>query len=165
MSDRTVRVSPDLATIVHANARLDAQTGEARREADVLTGLVSLLTRPLDLDAMLHRVMDGAQELCGCDQTAIALRTVAGNEVVFRCWSGAGYPSTPIEPGQGGGGAALATGRPFRTENCAEDPRITKDDLSSVRPRQVMAQLVVPIVAADSIEGLFYAETVTISKR
>ncbi|MBI2162455.1 MAG: GAF domain-containing protein, partial [Candidatus Rokubacteria bacterium] len=61
-----------------------------------------------------------------------------------------------ITPGRGAGGHVLVTGRPFRTENYATDPRITKDYLDWALQDGVVAEVAVPIPGDAQIEGLLY---------
>src|SRR5258708_25508456 len=68
------------------------------------------------------------------------------------------YRNRRVEPGRGVGGQVLVTGRPFRTGNYAEDPRVTKDYLLWAPEDATVAALALPIRIGDRIEGLLYAQ-------
>jgi PAS domain S-box-containing protein len=149
------------AALAMENARLYAEAERRRREAEIVADLARGINASLDLDTVLQRVADAAKELCGSDQAVIALRDGDSEAMAFRCWTGAGYAgyaTLRIQPGKGAGGQVLRTGRPFRTDNYAEDDRITKDYLESTRANGIIAQMVVPIRSEGGVEGLLYAE-------
>jgi len=154
------RAFGDRAALALENARLYAEADRRRREAEVLADLLARISGSPDLDTILQRVAEGARELCRGDQAVIALRDVTTDAMVVRYWAGTqeAYSSVTIEPGKGSGGHVLLTRRPFRTASYAEDGRITKDYLDSVRANRVIAQLVVPILTEARVEGLIYAE-------
>jgi CheY-like chemotaxis protein len=138
-----------------------AESERRRVEAEMLAQLAGKISASLNLDTILQQVAEGAKELCHCEQATIALREPGSEAMRFRYWAGAkyeGYPRLQIESGKGSGGQVLLTGRPFRTDNYAADPRITKDYLASVEANQVVTQLIVPIRSEARIEGLLYAE-------
>jgi PAS domain S-box-containing protein len=147
------------AAIAIQNARLFAEAEWRRREAEVLAELVSSINTSLDLDTVLQRVAKGAEELCGSDIGGVAVREPGAEGLVYRYRVGtrAGWDSVRFEPGKGAGGLVLLTGRPFRTDNYAEDLRITKEYLEFARQEGTNALLVVPIRIGQRVEGLLYA--------
>jgi PAS domain S-box-containing protein len=158
---RLAEAFADQAAVSLENARLYAETERRRQEAEVLADLVGRIGSVFDLDSILQRVADGAKELCRADQAVIALRDNVTEAMMFRYWADApyeGYSGLQVEPGKGSGGQVLATGRAFRTQNYAEDARITREYIESVQTNRVVAQLVVPIHGDDRIEGLLYVE-------
>lgn len=155
------RKPPDRGRLTRDIARLQTEAARRRREDELFAEVISKINASLDLDAILQRVAEAAKELVHSDQAVIALRDPSSPAMVFRHWAGArygDYASLRIEPGKGSGGQVLRTRRPFRTDNYAEDPRITKDYLASVRANRVIAQMVLPIQAGDLLEGLLYVE-------
>ncbi|HEX4996574.1 MAG TPA: ATP-binding protein, partial [Methylomirabilota bacterium] len=61
-----------------------------------------------------------------------------------------------IKPGRGAGGLVLESGRPFRSDNMAEDSRITQAHGDFVEIEGLVATLVVPIMVEGRVEGLLY---------
>ncbi len=145
------------AALAVDNARLYEEAERRRREAEVLAELASSVTTSLDRETVLQRIAEGAKELCGSDLAKIGLREPGSDGVVCRYWVGARY-NTPVgvESGKGIGGQVLATGRPFRTDGYAEDPRFSKDYLEVVARERVVTALAVPIRIADRVEGVLY---------
>jgi GAF domain-containing protein len=148
----------DQAAIAIDKARLYADAERRRDEAEVVADLAREINASLDLDTVLQRVAEGARRLCAADLARIALRPPDAASAVIRHFPGARFPDwdgVTIEPGRGSGGSVLATGEPFRTDDYAADPRITKDDVSVEREGTV-AEMVVPITGAQRVEGLLY---------
>ncbi len=151
----------DQAAMALESARLFEETERRRREAEVVAGLAQQINASLDLDTVLARVSEAVQDLCGADLAWIALSERDSEVMVIRHWPGArdgNYAGTRIVPGKGMGGQVLLTGRPFRTDDYAHDPRITKDYLAIAEREGVVTALVVPISPDVRIEGLLYAE-------
>ena len=67
------------------------------------------------------------------------------------------YTGIRIVPGQGLGGQVLLTGRPWRTDDYATDPRFRPTYLVPAREGGHLAVLAVPIRIAARVEGLLYA--------
>ena len=149
----------DQAGTAISNARLFEDVERRRQEAEAVAELTRAISATLDLDAVLELVAEHAKALCRSDFALIALRTPDAAGMTFQHRPGAcyeHYDTIKIEPGRGAGGQVLTTGRPFRTTNYAEDPRITKDYLPAARAEGVVALLVVPIRTDGEIEGLLY---------
>jgi signal transduction histidine kinase/CheY-like chemotaxis protein len=147
------------AAVALDNAILFVEAGRQRREAEVLADLARSINAAQDVSTVLQRVVDGAKELCGCDLTGVALRETETGAVVMR--NRAGDYRRPqerlvIEPGRGAGGLVLESGRPFRSENMAEDPRITRHYAHLIEIEGLVATLVVPIMVEGRVEGLLY---------
>ena len=123
-------------TQLEASKRLEAAAKQRRREAEVLAELARTINAALDVGTVLQRVTDGARELCNSDGAAIALREPGAEAAVIRYWSGMPYQGchgVRIEPGRGIGGLVLATGRPFRTDQYAQDPRLSQAYLPTIQ--------------------------------
>jgi len=147
------------AAVALDNAILFVEAGRQRREAEVLADLARSINAAQDVSTVLQRVVDGAKELCGCDLTGVALRETETGAVVMR--NRAGDYRRPqerlvIEPGRGAGGLVLESGRPFRSENMAEDPRITRHYAHLIAIEGLVATLIVPIMVEGRVEGLLY---------
>ncbi len=172
LNDRApFRLGPDDADLIASftaqaalairNARLYAEAERGRREADVFAELARDLNASLDLDVVLQRVADAARELCKADLARIALRRPGSEAMAFHYIAGTLYPAyrdIPVEPGKGVGGQVLLTGRPFRTDDYANDPRITKDYVEAVRADSVVAVMGVPVRVESRVEGLLFVD-------
>jgi len=147
------------AAVAVDNAALFVEARRRRREAEVLAELARSINAAHDLGTVLQRVVDGAKELCGCDLTSVALREVATGSIVMRNRAGefrGPEQALVIEPGKGAGGLVLQSGRPFRSEDMARDPRITRDYQRIIETEGLVTTLVVPIMLEGRLEGLLY---------
>ncbi len=154
--DLAVTIGSQTALAIE-RAQLHAESERRRREAEVFAELARTINASLELSTVLRSVARWARELCRADSSTIALRE--GEAMVFRYWFGR-RSETPVrvESGKGAGGQVLLNGRPFRTDDYVNDPRITKDYLASARAEGLVAELVVPIHIGDRIEGLLYVD-------
>jgi signal transduction histidine kinase len=151
MVERTAQLDTSL--------RMEADTEQRRREAEVLAELARTINAALEMDTILQRVTDGARELCNSDGAAIALCEPGGEAAVIRYWAGRpyhGFQGMQIEPGEGIGGLVLATGRPYRTDDYGQDPRLSQAYRAVTQAGGTVAVLVVPIRRGVHIEGLLY---------
>ncbi len=154
----------DRLALVVQQARLHARERAARaeaeaasREARILAELNRAISMALSLDEVLQRVTEGAKEVCGSDWAHISLRDGEADALVVRYEIGALQPlagTLRIEAGKGMEGEVLVTGRPFRTEDYAADPRIDPSYLDEARRQGVVAQLAVPILLDDRVAGV-----------
>ena len=147
------------AAVALDNAILFVEAGRQRREAEVLAELARSISTAQDVSTVLQRVVDGAKELCRCDLTSVALRETASGAIVMRNRAGE-YRGTQerfvVEPGRGAGGLVLESGRPLRSDNMADDPRITQAYAHVIALEGLVASLVVPIMVEGRVEGLLY---------
>ncbi|MBI2461396.1 MAG: GAF domain-containing protein, partial [Candidatus Rokubacteria bacterium] len=146
----------DHTALALERARLIGETQAQRQEAEVLAELASTITASLDLDTVLERVAKGARELCGSDMAdpdsdAMVLRYLVGTRYQQ-------YDTFRIEAGKGSGGLVVSTGCPFRTDDYAADPRISKDYLEVAQVEGIVAELVVPIQIEGRVEGLLFVQ-------
>jgi len=135
------------------------ETERRRREAEVLAQITREINASLDVDKVLPRVADGARDLCGSDLVGIALRSTESDAMVFRYWAGVRGINTGALKVAGGRGLAahvLETGRPFRTDDYARDPRVRGAYVEQARTETIGALMAVPIRVGDRIEGLIY---------
>jgi GAF domain-containing protein len=152
------------AAIAVENARLYEAARRDQREAEIVASVAQKLSASLELDTILQEVVEGAREACGSDFAEIALRESGSGAVVLRYASEAPVAALPrleIAPGKGVGGQILLTGAPFRTDNYAEDPRITKDYLPRAQGLGAVTELGVPIRIEQTIEGLIFVDNRT----
>lgn len=159
-----VQAFADQAAVALGNARLYADAEQRRVEAETLTGLVRTISATLDLDAVLRHVAAAGRELCGSDIAHIVLRDAESDTMFDRY--GVGQVTEPadfphMERGKGAGGIAWSTGRPFRTANRPDDPRVRDHHAETVAREGVIASLVVPIWISGQVEGLVYVENRT----
>jgi GAF domain-containing protein len=156
---RLAQAFADQASVALENARLYADAERGRVEAETLSGLVRSITATLDPASVLRRVAGAARELCGSDIAHILLRDAESDTMFARYGVGhaVGEADAPrIARGRGAGGQAWSTGRPFRTANRPNDPRIRDDYPEAARREGVIATLVVPIWISGQVEGLLY---------
>ena len=151
----------DHAAMALEGARLFEETERRRREAEVVATLARQINASLDLDTVLARVSEAAKGLCSTDLAWIALSDRDSGAMTMRYAPGARttkHLNLVIEPGKGMGGQVLLTGRPFRTDNYTEDPRLIHDYAGVALDEGVVTALVVPIQTEGRIEGLLYVE-------
>src|SRR6266446_3145244 len=151
----------DQAALTLENARLFADEEHRRREAEILAELARTIGGTLDLETVLRRVTEAAQELCRSQGAVIGLRVPGSDAVRLRYWTAAGYDTladTCIEPGQGLGGLVLVERRPMRTSDYLRDPRIGDHYQQRIRRLGIHAQMAVPVLIEDRVEGLLYVD-------
>jgi GAF domain-containing protein len=156
---RLAQAFADQAAVALENARLYADAERRRVEAETLSGLVRSITATLDPPSVLRRVAGAARELCGSDSAHILLRDAESDTMFARYGVGqaVGDADAPrIARGRGAGGQAWSTGRPFRTANRPDDPRVRDDYPEAIKREGVIATLVVPIWISGQVEGLLY---------
>ena len=78
------------------NAGLYADAKTRRREAEVMAEVVAAINASLDLDTVLRRIAEGAEELCRSEVAAIALRDPATGAMLLRYRTQAGAAGDPI---------------------------------------------------------------------
>ncbi|MGH7279125.1 MAG: GAF domain-containing protein, partial [Candidatus Rokuibacteriota bacterium] len=163
--DEDLWLAEDLAqraAVAIDNAALYEQAERRRREAETLAELARTVNASGDIDTLLQRVVDGARDVSGADLAAILLVDPASGVAVPRYRAGGmrsgRYDALRIAPGLGAGGQVLLTGRPFRTANYLEDPRIGAEYRWLAEEQGIVSLLVVPIRIEDRIAGLLYAD-------
>jgi PAS domain S-box-containing protein len=141
--------------------RAAGEAEQRRREAQVLAELARTLNASLDLDTVLQRVVEGARELCHSDVAMIALRDQTAEAMIMRHMVGSTYQGIKnlrVEPGKGVGGQVLLTGRPFRTDDYANDPSLRRGFVELIKEQGVVSLIAVPIRIGERIEGLLYSD-------
>ena len=146
----------DQAALALQNARLYEEAERRRHEAEVLADITARTSASFDLETILQRVAEGAQEISGCDQSLIALREPPSGELIARHWSGT--PSSDgalwIRPGKAVGDQVLLTARAFRTEDYTNDARICDEHVALAEASGLRALICVAIGSAPGIEGV-----------
>ncbi|MBI4255732.1 MAG: PAS domain S-box protein, partial [Candidatus Rokubacteria bacterium] len=153
---RIMRTFAAQAALALENARLFEETERRRREIELTAELAHAIGATLDLDTVLQRITDGAKDLLGSDVASIGLREPDTGALRARYRVGARIPADPvgeIRPGQGLGGRILASGRPVRTDNYAEDPALSRDFAAQIAREGIVTGLGVPILIDGRVEG------------
>ncbi len=151
----------DQAALTLEHARLFADEERRRREAEVLAELARTIGATLDLETVLRRVTEAAQELCRSDGAVIGLRIPESDAVLLRYWTAPWYTDLTrrrVEPGKGLGGLVLAQRRPVRTSDYLGDPRISSDYREQISQLRIGAKMAVPVLIEDRVEGLLYVD-------
>src|SRR6266446_246729 len=89
--------------------------------------------------------------------SVFGMRVPGSDAVRLRYWTAAWYDTladTCIEPGQGLGGLVLVERRPMRTSDYLRDPRIGDHYQQRIRRLGIHAQMAVPVLIEDRVEGL-----------
>ncbi len=147
------------AALALENSRLYEESERRRRESEVFASVAQAITSSLDLDTVLRRITDSAKELVGSDLAMIGFREGESETVTVRHRVGSRYMTDrgfSIEPGKGFGGQALASGRPMRTDDYANDPAVGKEYLGAVLKDESVSAMVVPIKSEGRVVGLLY---------
>jgi PAS domain S-box-containing protein len=148
-----------IARDITAQRQAEAEVEHRRQEAELLAEIAQSLSASLDLDTVLQRVVSGAQELCRSERALIMLREPGSEVLVGRYETGTPYMAFTglrVEPGKGLGGQVFLTGRPWRTDNYAADPRFSKEYVAGARAAGNLATIGVPILIGARVEGVLY---------
>jgi K+-sensing histidine kinase KdpD len=139
------------------SARLLREARTRQREAELIADLAQTLDASSSLDAVLARLIDRVRELCRADVASIAVRQPGTG--VFAVQQPVGAPSgggAEITPGVGASGQVLLTGRPFRSNDYASDPRIGEEHRAAVRAAGLVGVMSVAVRIGERIEALLF---------
>jgi len=156
----------DQAAVAVENARLYEEATRERRESEVVAALAAEINRSLDLDHVLQQVAEATTALCHGDVTHIALSEPGSDAPRLRLAVGARIDADPdlrLGPGKGLGGRVLTTGRPLRTPDAREDPRIHPDHRRLIEAEGIRSGMVVPVLGEGRVEGLIYVSRRTVA--
>jgi hypothetical protein len=156
----------DQAAVAVENARLYEEATRQRRESEVVAALAAEINRSLDLDHVLQQVAEATTALCHGDVTHIALSEPGSDAPRLRLAVGARIDADPdlrLGPGKGLGGRVLTTGRPLRTPDAREDPRIHPDHRRLIEAEGIRSGMVVPVLGEGRVEGLIYVSRRTVA--
>jgi len=138
------------AALALENARLYEEAERRRREAQVVADISRTINASLDVDTVLQQVVEGARTLCRSDGARIALREAETGVYAFRYWvdrEHEGYAGVRVETEPGSLGELVRQKRrPVRTS------------AAEASGEGFGAQMAVPIVIGDEIEGLLYVD-------
>ncbi|HEV8672973.1 MAG TPA: GAF domain-containing protein [Methylomirabilota bacterium] len=151
----------DQAALALERAQLYDEANRGRREAEVIAEVARRLAASLELSSLLQRVVEAARELTGSDLAHIALRDPSSGAMVFDYWAGGryeGHQTFQVLPGKGVGGQVLLSGQPFRTDDYARDPRLSKDYVATIEAEGIVASMAVPIVIEERVDGLLFVD-------
>ena len=158
---RLAEAFADHAAVALENARLFTEAEARRREAELMADLARAVSRSLDVDTVLQQVTAAAKDLCDADLARIALWDERREGMVYRYTVGTrvpGHERVVLVPGKGLGGEVMTTGRPARTADVLNDPRLHPDYVSMIRAEGSTAVLVAPIAMGPRVEGLLYVD-------
>ncbi len=146
------------AAIAIESARLYADAERRRSEAETLADVARDLAEHHDLDAVLARIVQGANDLCGGDVTSVALRDAEG---LFSARHVLGarndtYRRFRIAPGLGIGGRAVASGQPERVAEREAWPPMPREYEEVIDSEGLRSALAVPIFVDGTAEGVLY---------
>jgi PAS domain S-box-containing protein len=151
----------DQAALTLEHARLFAEEGRRRREAEVLADLTRTIGAAPELATVLQRVTEAARELCRSDGAVVGLRLPESDTVLMRHWTSPWYgelAGSRVEPGQGLGGLVLVERRPWRTDDYLQDMRLSPHYRERMGRLGIRAQMAVPVLIDDRVEGLLYVD-------
>jgi GAF domain-containing protein len=143
-------------------SRSSSASETARRTGAALAEVARLLARSLDPDVVARLVADSVRSLLGGQPSVVyRLDREAGNLVAIAISgdTGPGFGDrVVIPPGMGSVGVAVATRKPFTTEDLLTAPRVTFDE--SVRTRVAQgpfrSALAVPLLVKDQVIGALF---------
>ena len=138
------------AALALDNARLYEEAERRRREAEVMAEISRTINASLDVDTVLQQVVEGARTLCRSDGARIALREAETGIYPFRYW---------VDPQHAGYADRLAeTGAGSLAELVRQRRRPVRATASDISHEGFGAQMAVPILIGDEIEGLLYVD-------
>src|SRR5262249_5617659 len=108
-----------------------------------------------------RRVAEAARELCRSDGAVVGLREPGAEAVRLRYWTAPWYDAlaeTSVRPGEGLGGRVLRERRPMRTGDDRRAPRVGDRYQECIRRLGIAAQMAVPVLIEDRVEGLLYVD-------
>ena len=148
------------SAIAIRNAQLYDEAERRGRQAETLAVLARTIGASLDLDVVLQQAVEATRDLLKSDRAQIALLDHEADVMVLRYGAprrlGRAFEGFCIERGKGLGGRAWALGRPIRTDNYVNDPRLSGEYHALVREVGLVTVLVVPIFIGADVEGLLY---------
>ncbi|HWN14922.1 MAG TPA: ATP-binding protein, partial [Candidatus Dormibacteraeota bacterium] len=147
----------------HARAR-EQESALRERQAHAIARVAHALAASPDLDTVLRTAVDAVRTLVRAGSGRIALVDETGRLIVrySTAFSTAMPTGFEIERGHGVGGLAWATGKPVRTDDFVNDPRFRESRyLSIAQADHIASCLTVPIVTAEAVVGVIYANQST----
>lgn len=145
--------------IAVANHRLTQQTDRRLGALAFLNETGQAITSTLDLDRILHLLLEKVRELLQIDATSIALRDEQTGELVFEAASGSGAADVigvRMKPGAGIAGWVAETGKPLLVRDVYNDPRFFEgiDRKTGIKTQAILC---IPIVLKGRVVGVIEA--------
>ncbi|MFQ5409566.1 MAG: GAF domain-containing protein [Anaerolineales bacterium] len=145
----------DQAASAIDKAELYRQAENRAYQLQTLNQIAQTLLATLDLDKVLHLILDNAVGLIACEAGTLFLTDEDTGDYIFRVTSGAGEEllGSRIPAGRGIVGAAATSGKPVVVDNTQDDPRWFQavDERSGFVTR---AALAVPLGIGDRSVGV-----------
>ena len=155
----TLNAFADHIAIAVANHRLEQKTDRRLRELAFLVKAGQAISSTLNLDRILHLLLEQVRDLLGIDASSIALRDEQTGELVFEVASGEGAVGVlgiRLQPGQGIAGWVAETGKPLLVQDVYKDSRFFPD-IDKKTGMTTQAILCVPIVLKGRVVGIIEA--------
>ena len=147
----------DQVAVALQNARLFQERGQLLQDMAVINTVGQAITSVLDLEAVLHQIVDVTK--ARFDQYFVGITLVEGDRLIFRSGSTVGNSEKRFQPGQlsmdlhdesGLIAEAVRTGEPVLTNDVLDDPRyLPLEDLPDTR-----SELSLPIKAKGRVIGV-----------
>jgi len=140
--------------------RLYREEERGRKEAEAFATLAKDLSRPLDLDQVLARLVKEATVLGQADLAFLALVEADGQALSIRAQTGAVsslLAGVMLPRGRGMVGKALETGLPCVTDEYLQDPLFSHDFDPGARAEGIVAQVAIPILHEGAPLGVLLA--------
>ncbi len=144
------------AAIALQNARLYQQLQLRHTQLETLTEISRTLAATLDMDAVLHLIIQKAMALLDCQAASLLLVDPAQRELVVQVALGLGGPTwsnkrLPLDAGFAG--YVVRTGQPLSVDDAQNDPRYDHLVESSIE-QPIRSLLCVPLVKTDQVFGV-----------
>ncbi|HEX9076525.1 MAG TPA: HD domain-containing phosphohydrolase [Anaerolineae bacterium] len=137
------------------NARLYKQLHRSNIQLQNLNDIGRNLTRMLDVDAVLHSIMEKAVELLNCEAGSV-LTVEESGDLIFRVALGPAGPkliNTRLPAGMGIAGSVFQTGKPLIVNDVQTDPRHFRDEnVAAMLPTRSL--LCVPLTNNSRVTGV-----------
>jgi len=142
----------ELAELFASQAAIAIRNGRLFEQRKALQDIARDITRILDKDELLQKILFRSLELLGCEIGSICLLNKATNELGFEYAIGKEvYLSVPF--GRGLIGTAAETRKPVRVGDVTKDPRYI-EHVAATR-----SELDVPMLISDELVGVLNAES------
>jgi NtrC-family two-component system sensor histidine kinase KinB len=155
----TIEAFADYMAIAVASHRLSLTTDRRLRELAFLNESGQAITSTLDLERILHLLLERVRKLLQIDAASIALRDELTDELVFEAASGEGATDVigvRLPPGQGIAGWVAETGKPLVVQDVYDDSRFFSD-VDKKTGMMTHAILCIPIVLKGRVVGVIEA--------
>ncbi len=156
---RVITAFVDQIASTVAGERLAQETNKRLRELSFLNETGQAITSTLNLDRVLHMLLERVRDLLQVDAVSIALKDEHTGELIFEAASGegaAGVLGAQLKPGQGIAGWVAETGKPLIVPDVYKDTRFFPD-IDKKTGMTTQAILCVPIILKGQVVGIIEA--------